>query len=261
MTKIRVERCARTSSSSLGWMALQIDGRTGACDAGPLGSGIEFVEPRHVVERDFDAQVEALGLAGIDDGDGAVGGAAAADSNSARISSAGSAARPSCGGVWRLGAAEEARDFVQRPLGGGKSDALQLAAAEGFQALEREREVAAALGGHKGVDLIEDDGLDGAQHFARVRGEQQVDGFRRGDQDVGGAPREARALGGGRVAGADGDGGLVEGDARGAGGLRDADQRGLQVAFDIDGERLDGRDVEDAAAFVARRARARTSGG
>ena len=38
-----------------------------------------------------------------------------------------------------------------------------------------------------------------------------------------------------------------------AGGLGDADQRGAQVAFDIDGEGLDGRNVEDAAALVARR--------
>ena len=36
-TKISVERCARTSSSSLGWMALQIEGRAGPCEAGPLG--------------------------------------------------------------------------------------------------------------------------------------------------------------------------------------------------------------------------------
>src|ERR1035437_5151475 len=39
----------------------------------------------------------------------------------------------------------------------------------------------------------------------------------------------------------------------GAGGLRDADQRGAEVAFDIDGEGLDGGNVEDVAALVARR--------
>src|ERR1035441_10436880 len=63
----------------------------------------------------------------------------------------------------------------------------------------------------------------------------------------------AGAFGGGGVAGADGDGGFVERDARGAGGLGDAGEGGAQVAFDIDGKRLDGRDVEDAAALVARR--------
>src|ERR1035441_5513825 len=69
----------------------------------------------------------------------------------------------------------------------------------------------------------------------------------------GGVAGEAGALTGGGVAGADGDGGLVEGDAGGAGGLRDADQRGAEVAFDINGQGLDGGNVEDAAALVARR--------
>ena len=111
----------------------------------------------------------------------------------------------------------------------------------------------AALGGDEGVDFIEDDGFDGAQGFASVGSEQEVDGFRGGDEDIGGVAGEAGAFGGGGVAGADGDGGLVEGDARGAGGLGDADERGAEVAFDIDGEGLDGGDIEDAAALVARR--------
>ena len=36
-TKISVERCARISSSSRGWIADQIDGRVSPTDAGPLG--------------------------------------------------------------------------------------------------------------------------------------------------------------------------------------------------------------------------------
>ena len=151
------------------------------------------------------------------------------------------------------GAAEKARDFFERTLRGGESDALEFAAAEGFEALQRERQVRAALGGDEGVDFVDDDGFDGAQHFARVGGEQEVERFGRGDQDIGRVAREAGAFGGGGVAGADGDGGLVEGDAGGARGLRDADQRATQVAFDVDGQRFDGRDVEDAAALVARR--------
>ncbi len=55
-----------------------------------------------------------------------------------------------------------------------------------------------------------------------LRGEQKVDRFRSGDQDVGGVAGEAGALGGGGVTRADGDGGFVELDAGGAGGLRDA---------------------------------------
>ena len=41
--------------------------------------------------------------------------------------------------------------------------------------------------------------------------------------------------------------------AGGAGGLGDADQRRAQVAFDVDRQGFDGGNVEDAAAFVARR--------
>ena len=37
LTKMMVERWARTCSRSLGWMALQMEARRGPCDAGPLG--------------------------------------------------------------------------------------------------------------------------------------------------------------------------------------------------------------------------------
>src|ERR1019366_4023816 len=117
-------------------------------------------------------------------------------------------------------------------LRGGEADALQPAAAQCFQAFQGEGEVAAALVRDKGVNFIEHDGIDGAQGFARVGSEQEVDGFRRGDQDIGGVAGEAGALTGGGVAGAYGDGGFVEGGAGGAGGLSDADQLGAEVAFD-----------------------------
>src|ERR1019366_783509 len=208
LTKMSVEVWARTSSRSLGWMALQMEGRMGAGDG-----GFEFGEDL---------------LAGI-------GGALF------------------FGGGSGNGAAQEAGDFVERSLRSGESDALELAPAKRFQALQGEGEVTAALGGHEGVDFIQHDGFDGAQRFARVGGEQEVDGFRGGDQDIGGVAGEAGAFGGGGVAGADGDGGVVESDAPGAGGPGDAGEGGAQVAFDIDGKRLDGRDVEDAAALVARR--------
>ncbi len=123
-----------------------------------------------------------------------------------------------------------------------------------FQPFQRERQMRAALGGDQRVDLIEDHRFNGAQHLARVRSQQQIDGFRRGDQNVGGTPGEARALGGRRIAGADGDRRLVElGRPGGARHLRDADQRRAKISFHVDRQGLDGRDVEHAAAFVARR--------
>ena len=49
----------------------------------------------------------------------------------------------------------------------------------------REREVAAALVAEEGVDLVDDDGLDGAEDLAAaLGGEHEVEGLRRGDEDV-----------------------------------------------------------------------------
>ena len=53
-------------------------GAGGGLGGGAAGQRDGVVEARHVVERDFDADVDALGLAGIDDGDGAVGGSGGA---------------------------------------------------------------------------------------------------------------------------------------------------------------------------------------
>ena len=55
-------------------MADQMEGRTGPCEAAPLGRGSSLVEAGHVFDGNFDAEIEALGFAGVDDGDGAVDG-------------------------------------------------------------------------------------------------------------------------------------------------------------------------------------------
>ena len=51
-----------------------------------------------------------------------------------------------------------------------------------------------ALAGNESVDLVENDGLDGAQRLARIRSQHQVDGFRRRDENVGRPAGESRAL-------------------------------------------------------------------
>jgi hypothetical protein len=228
-------------------------GADGGLRGGAAGEGDEVVEARHIVERDFDAQVDALGRAGVDDGDVAVARGGVGGFEFGEDFGGGGGGAVLFGGGRGGGAAEEAGDLVERALGGGESDALYGVGGERFQAFQGEGEVAAALGGDQGVDFVQHHGLHRPQRLARVGGEEEVDGFRRGDQDIGGMAGEAGAVGGGGVAGAYGDGGLVERDAGGAGGLGDADQRGAQVAFDIDGEGLDGGNVEDAAALAARR--------
>ena len=64
----------------------------------------------------------------------------------------------------------------------------------------------------------------------------------------GGRAGQGAALGGRGVAGADADGDLGHRAAEPLGGLPDADQRRAEVALDVDGERLERGDVEDAGA-------------
>jgi hypothetical protein len=133
-------------------------------------------------------------------------------------------------------------------LGGRQADALQWAPAEDLEALERQREVGAALGGHERVDLVDDHRVDRAEDVAGVRREQQVERLGGGDEDVGRLALEAGAFACRRVAGAHGDGGDVVGVTARERDVGDAGERGAQVAFHVDGEGLERRDVEHAAA-------------
>ncbi len=108
----------------------------------------------------------------------------------------------------------------------------------------------AALGGDEGVDLVDDDGVDGAQGVGGLRGEQQIERLGRGDEDFGGLAGEAGALPLRRVSGADADGGLAEIDAHAAGHVGHAGQGRAEVALHVDGEGFERRDVDDAATLL-----------
>ncbi len=149
-------------------------------------------------------------------------------------------------------AAEEEGDFFERALSGGEADALDGMLGDGFEAFERKGEMRAAFGGDEGVDLVDDDGVDGAERGGGLGGEQEVKGFGGGDQDVGGMAAKAGALGLRRVAGADGDVGQAKGNAGGAGERGQTQERDAKVSFHIDGEGFEGADVDDAASFIDR---------
>ena len=70
-----------------------------------------------------------------------------------------------------------------------------------------------------------------------------------------GGVRDVLALLGRRVAGAHGDGGRRERRAEALGRERDAGERRAQVLLDVDGERAQRRDVEDAAPLALGRHR------
>lgn len=107
-----------------------------------------------------------------------------------------------------------------------------------------------ALGGDQGMDLVDDDGFYGAEGLGCLRGEEQVKGFRGGDEDVRGLAAEAGSLALGSVAGADADGGFVKRDAPTAGHVGDSGQWRAQVTLHIHSKSFKGRDVNNSAALL-----------
>ena len=133
-----------------------------------------------------------------------------------------------------------------RPVSHGARREAVLAADQGVEALEREDEVRAALVVGHGVDLVDDDGADAREVGAGFfRGEQDEEGFRRGDEDVRRLLEHGAALGGERVAGADGG---ADGRAEIAALERELLyllQWLFEVFADVVGERFERRDVDD----------------
>ena len=79
-----------------------------------------------------------------------------------------------------------------------------------FEALERDGEVGATLGGGEGMDLVDDDRLDVDERVGGVRRQHQVQTLGRRDQQVGGPAQHRLTLLGRRVAGAHPDLGKVQ---------------------------------------------------
>ena len=111
---------------------------------------------------------------------------------------------------------------------------------DALEALQRERQVRAALRAGDRVHLVEDHRLDGAQHLAALRGEQQEERLGRRDQDVGRRAQHLLALALRRVARAHADGEL----------RAHAGERAAQVALDVVVERLQRRHVEEPQALA-----------
>ena len=114
-------------------------------DRGPDRAGLGRLA--HVVERHDDLEIEVLARAGVDDPDRAVAG-------------------------------DEASDLLDRALGRGEADPLHRLVEQRVEALEREREVGAALRPGDGVHLVHDHGLERAQRLARLRGQHQEERLR-----------------------------------------------------------------------------------
>src|ERR1019366_8301415 len=82
-------------------------------------------------------------------------------------------------------AAEELRDLFDGADGGGESDFLKWALNKRFEAGDGQGEMRATLRSSDGVNFVYDEGPHAAQHAASAfGGEQDEEGFGRGDQNV-----------------------------------------------------------------------------
>ena len=180
----------------------------------------------HVVDRHDHLDLEGLADAGIDDAD--------------------RTGRPVV-----VVAAEEAGDLLEWALGGRQADALRRPVGDLVEPFETQRQVGAALGGRHGVDLVDDDGLDAAQGVGGRRGQHQVQRLGRGDEQVGRAADQLLAFVRRGVAGAHRHLGCRERFADPFGGEADAGERRPQVFLDVERQRPQRRDVEDARAMGA----------
>ncbi len=141
---------------------------------------------------------------------------------------------------------EEARGLLDGVHGGRQTDALGTALGHGVEARERQREVAAALVAHQGVQLVDDHGAHALHQATRAfRGEHQVQRLGRGDEDVRRALRDGRASRRRRVARAERRRDHRRGKPQLLGRRPDPLQRQLEVLVDVAAQGLEGRDVDD----------------
>ncbi len=139
---------------------------------------------------------------------------------------------------------EEARDLFNRLLRRRQSDARGRRRQQ-VQPLQRQRQVRAALVVGDGVDFVHDHRLDVPQDgAAAVGGEQDVQRFRRGHQDVRRPLDHLAPLLHQSVAGADGGADLRHQQAALARQRQDFAQRAVEILLDVVAQRLQRRDVE-----------------
>ena len=165
----------------------------------------------HRLDGDVDAQVEGLAHAGVDD-----------------------LARPPR-------ADHEARDLLERALRGAQPDALDVASGLGGQPLEGEGQVRPPLGRGDGMDLVDDAPLGAREHLLGAARQHQIQRLRRGDEDVRRLAEHRLAFALGRVAGPERDAQVGADSAQGS----------TQVAFDVVGQRLQRRHVDQPRAALA----------
>ena len=154
----------------------------------------------------------------------------------------------------RIAGGEEPGHLVDRRLRRRQPDPLHRPFGHRGEPLERQGQMRAPAGADHGMDLVDDDRAGRAQHLpAALRREEQVEGFRRGDQDMRRGPQHRRPRRRRRVAGAHRRGDARRRQAGGSSQAMDALARLGQVLVDVGAERLQRRHVDDADLVGQRR--------
>src|SRR5579872_1054965 len=234
--------------------------------AGGTGLIVEVAEFGHVLYGDLDGEAQGFTGPGVDDGYGPKARARGLAGIQCRfgferigevlddgfgVGRAGMAL--SAPASLFFGTGEKTGHFLKGALGSAQADALHRVGAKGLEAFQRKGQVSAALGGHQGMDLVDDDGVDGAQRFGGAGGQQEVERLRGGDEDLARMTAETGTLLLGGIAGANADFGYVDRHAVAPGEFGHAGEWGAQVPLHVHGEGLQGGYIEDAATWRRRR--------
>ncbi len=153
------------------------------------------------------------------------------------------------------GAHEKSRDGLDRLLGGRQTQAQQWTLRHVLQPFERQREVRTSASADHGMDLVHDHRANRSQHLAASLGRQeQIQRFRRGDEDVRRRLQHRRPLGRGRVSSSNGRGDGGRSDASLRGEPPDRKARLGEILVDVGAQRLERRNVQHPCFVGQRRA-------
>ena len=142
---------------------------------------------------------------------------------------------------------QQTADGLDRTLGGREPDPMGAGVTQRLEPLEGQREVRAALVARDGVDLVDDDRLHRAQELPTlVAGDEQVQRLGRGDHEARRLAQHGGALGARGVTGADRDADAGRGEPELGREVGDLTERAFEVLGDVDGQRLQRRDVDHA---------------
>ena len=146
---------------------------------------------------------------------------------------------------------QQAGDVVHGLLGGAQPDPLQGLPGQRVQPFQGKREMGPPLvSGHR-VDLVHDDGVGALEYLSAALGrEQDVEGFRRGDEYVRGPGDHALPLRRGGVAGAHRGADVRQRQSFAPARTGDLGQGFLQVLLDVVAQGLQRRDVHHAGVVM-----------